>query len=327
MEALNAFTCVAPDTCAGAGGTGDVKTGYAGTYNVDEQHFTLLAAFQGQTLTQVVITDTNSSSTPILLGMTIAMLAPPTPAINTGGVLSAAAFGGFSSAAPGSWIEIYGANLATTTGPWASADFTGNTAPTNLSGTTVTIGGQPAFVDYVSPTQVNAQVPSNVATGQQRLVVNLPYSSTAPYLLNINAIEPGLLAPSTFLIGGTQYVVALETDGLTYVLPPGAIAGVTSARAKAGQTIVMYGIGFGTVTPGIPAGQIAAGSNSLNATLQIFIGGQLATVSYEGLAPGFVGLYQFNVVVPAVAASDKVPVTFSLGGTLGTQTLYLAVGS
>ncbi len=57
------------------------------------------------------------------------------------------------------------------------------------------------------------------------------------------------------------------------------------------------------------------------------IGNQTAVVQYAGLAPGFVGLYQFNVVVPNVVASNKVGVTFTLGGTAGTQTLYIAVGN
>ena len=67
--------------------------------------------------------------------------------------------------------------------------------------------------------------------------------------------------------------------------------------------------------------------STLNTSLQISIGGKSATLSYWGLAPNFVGLYQFNVVVPNVAASDAVPLTFTLGGVSGTQTLYLAVGN
>jgi uncharacterized protein (TIGR03437 family) len=48
-------------------------------------------------------------------------------------------------------------------------------------------------------------------------------------------------------------------------------------------------------------------------------------LTYFGLAPGFVGLYQFDVVVPAVPDNDLVPLTFNLGGVAGTQTLYIAV--
>jgi uncharacterized protein (TIGR03437 family) len=79
------------------------------------------------------------------------------------------------------------------------------------------------------------------------------------------------------------------------------------------------------VTPNIPAGQIVADSNTLTLPLQISFGSTLGTVSYSGLAPTLVGLYQFNVVVPNVADGDTVPLTFTLGGAAGTQTLFTAV--
>jgi uncharacterized protein (TIGR03437 family) len=248
------------------------------------------------------------------------------PSIKTGGVVSASEFGEFSAIAPGSWIEIYGTNLATTTRGWATSDFSGNNAPTSLSGTSVTIGGQSAFVDYVSPIQVNAQVPSNVAPGSQSVIVKTPSGTTASSTITVNQTEPGLLAPPQFLIGQTQYVGALFSDGVTYVMPPGIISGITSQAAQPGQTITLYGVGFGSVIPNIPAGQIVQQQNTLAASLHIYFGGTLATISYSGLAPGEVGLYQFNVVVPNVASpSNTVPVTFTLGGVSGTQTLYTAV--
>jgi len=93
------------------------------------------------------------------------------PSISSNGVVSASAFGGFSEIAPGSWIEIYGSNLASGTRGWAQSDFNGVNAPTSLDGTSVSIGGQAAFVDYISPGQVNALVPSNVSTGPQSMAV------------------------------------------------------------------------------------------------------------------------------------------------------------
>jgi uncharacterized protein (TIGR03437 family) len=53
----------------------------------------------------------------------------------------------------------------------------------------------------------------------------------------------------------------------------------------------------------------------------------VTNVPYSGLAPGFTGLYQFNVVVPATTGSGAVPLTFTVDGAAGTQTLYLAVGN
>jgi uncharacterized protein (TIGR03437 family) len=258
------------------------------------------------------------------------------PAISKGGVTSAYQFGALASPAPGSWIEIYGSNLATDSRSWATTDFTGNNAPTSLDGTSVTIGGQLAYVDYInsgsngSIPQVNVQVPATVPTGAQPIVVTVGSNVSQPLAINISATAPGLYAPPQqpqLLIGGNQYVGALFpiASPITYVLPPGAVTGLTSQRAKPGDTIILYGIGFGG---NVPAGQIAGSGDTLpTGAFQISFDGTPATVNYAGLAPNYVGLYQFNVVVPNVAANDLTPVTFTLGGVAGTQTLYTAIGN
>jgi uncharacterized protein (TIGR03437 family) len=245
------------------------------------------------------------------------------PAINSGGVVSAAAFGSFTSIAPGSWIEIYGKNLAVDTTTWDGL-FSGVNAPTSVNRTSVSIGGQLAFIDYISPGQVNAQVPSNVLTGTQPIVVTTAAGASAAYNITVNATQPGLLAPANFLVGGKQYVVAQFTDG-TYVLPPNTIAGVTSRQAKPGETIVIYGVGFGSVIPDIPAGQIVQQNNNLILPVQVSIGGTQAVLGYSGLAQTSIGLYQFNVVVPSVANNDAAPITFTLGGASASQTLFTAI--
>jgi len=245
------------------------------------------------------------------------------PSVKSGGIISASSFGAFTAVAPSSWIEIYGSNLAATTENWTNA-FTGVNAPISLGGTSVTIGGQSAFIDYVSPGQVNAQVPSNVTAGTQPVVVMTSSGSSTSTNITVNATEPGLLAPSAFLIERKQYVGALSLTG-TYVLPPGSVSGLSSQAAQPGDTIILYGVGFGPVTPATPAGQIVSGTNALVSPIRISIGGVQAQVTYAGLSPGSVGLYQFNVVVPSVSANNATPVTFTLGGVAGTQTLYTAV--
>jgi uncharacterized protein (TIGR03437 family) len=247
-----------------------------------------------------------------------------TPTIQSGGVVTASAFGGFKHAAPGSWIEIYGSALATDTRGWAGTDFSGTNAPTALNNTSVTIGGQRAFVSYISPGQVNVQVPSNIAAGTQNLVVSTPNGDTASYPLTIAASDPGVLAPASFIVNGRQYLAALHTDG-TFVLPPGSIAGLPTRQAAPGETIILYGIGFGPVTPNIPAGQIVTVTNQLSQPAQFLFNGTAGTAQYAGLAPNFVGLYQFNVVVPNVSDNDALPFSFTLGGTPGGQSLYTAV--
>jgi uncharacterized protein (TIGR03437 family) len=270
---------------------------------------------------------TYPNSTGPFIGYVAANPPPPVPPVpSVSGVVSASAFGDFPNVAPGSWIEIYGSNLAPDSRSWTGSDFSGNNAPTMLDGVSVTIGGQSAFVDYISAGQVNAQVPSNVSIGGMvPLVVTNGNTASQPVNVAVQATEPGLLAPSSFKIGGNQYVVALLPDG-SYVLPTGAIPGVSSRPAHPGDEIVMYGVGFGAVTPEIDAGVVVTQSNQLALPLQIsFAQTPAQSIAYGGLAPNYVGLYQFNVVVPAVPASDLVPLTFNLGGVAGAQTLFTAV--
>ncbi|HXB71417.1 MAG TPA: choice-of-anchor V domain-containing protein [Candidatus Acidoferrales bacterium] len=250
------------------------------------------------------------------------------PTIPAGGVVSAGAFGGFTSVAPGSWMEIFGSNLSATTRGWAGSDFTGTKAPVSLDNVKVTIGGQAAFIDFISPEQVNAQVPTGTPTGSQQMTVTNSNGTSSAYNITVNAVEPGLLGPSNFRVNGKQYAVAQFSDG-SFVMPPGSLAGFTTRQAKPGETIVIYGVGFGPVLDSgnldIPAGTIVTGLNKLSTACTMSIGGSAATLSYQGLAAGFVGLYQFNVIVPNIANNDLAPLTFALNGVAGSQTLFLAV--
>lgn len=259
------------------------------------------------------------------------------PAI--GGVITNSSFGGFSTIAPGSWIEIYGCafgGAAYKPGPepnpfpaepwrtWTAGDFNGNNAPTSLDAVNVNIGGAPAFIEYISPTQINAQVPFGISTGTLPITVTNVNGTSAALGVGVNGAAAGLLAPASWKISGKQYVVATTADSGTYIAPPGISAG-KSRPAKPGETIVLYGVGFGSVAPSIDAGQIVTQLNQLVEPFTILFGQTPAQVLYSGLAPGSVGLYQFNVVVPAVPDGDLIPLTFSLGGVPGAQTLYTAV--
>ena len=256
----------------------------------------------------------------------------PEPVINA--VVTASDFGAFTTVAPGAWIEIYGANFAPTAASWSGADFSGNNAPTSLDGIQVSIGKQVArqnaFVEYVSPGQVNVQLPSGFATGTQGIELtsgNLtPGSLTSdPFFVDAQNTSAGLLAPPSFNIGGNQYVVAILPDG-SYALPAGAISGVASRPAKPGETVVLYGVNFGAVTPTLDAGMIETQTNQLASPFQVSFGTTPAQLAYDGLAPNYVGLYQFNIVVPSVPAADLVPFSFTLNNVPSAQTLSIAVG-
>src|ERR1039457_3045754 len=197
-------------------------------------------------------------------------------------------------------------------------------APTSLDGVTVTVGGQSAFVYFVSPGQVDALLPSGINAGRQALTVGRAGSISAPYSLEVSTTQPGLWAPASFNAGGRQYAAAVFPDYRTFVLPPGTIPGVVSRQAHPGETIILLGTGFGAVTPDIPAGRIVTELHHLVSPLTFSFGETPVTPAYAGLMPsgGAVGLYQFNLVVPAVPDNDAVPLSFTLGGAPGGQPLF-----
>jgi uncharacterized protein (TIGR03437 family) len=280
---------------------------------------------------QVYFADDENSVIRLLTPVPLVSVTPSVaPKIDLSGVVSDSQYGGFSAVAPGSWVEIHGVNLASNARSWTVADFHGAQAPTSLDGTSVTIGGQAAFISYISPNEIIAQIPSGVGLGPQDVRVSTAAGASDPQQIAVNQVQPGLLAPAALKIGDRQYAEAIFTDGTTLALPAVAMSGAMQGSAPArvphaGETIVLYGVGFGTVTPDPGAGNIVANDNNLILPFQVYFGGMPATVSYAGLAPGMIGLYQFNVVVPETTPGDAVPLTFSVGPTSGEQVLYTAV--
>ena len=256
------------------------------------------------------------------------VLAPQTsnaPNITT--VQSAGAFNASAGLASGTWLEIYGTNLSTTSRTWACTDFTNNcqNAPTSLDSVSVTIDGIPAYVDYISSTQVNVLAPddANLGAGIPIVLSNNGVPSNT-ITMQKNATAPALLAPSSFMVNGTQYVVAQFADQ-TFVGKTGLISGLSFRPAKPGDTIIIYGIGFGPVTPSVASGTVASVQNSLQNAATFSFGQTPAQLSYGGLAPNFVGLYQFNVVVPNISPGD-LQLNVSVGGVPLKQTMFVTIG-
>jgi uncharacterized protein (TIGR03437 family) len=137
----------------------------------------------------------------------------------------------------------------------------------------------------------------------QSAPVDLLVADTAPGIFTVNSQGTGQAAA---LVGGTAQIAA----------PVGSIPGANAAPATAGQTISLFLSGLGAVTNPPVDGSPSSASNLSNtiATPIVSIGGVPATVSYSGLAPGEVGLYQINVVVPAgTMTGSSVPVNVSIG--------------
>jgi uncharacterized protein (TIGR03437 family) len=153
------------------------------------------------------------------------------------------------------------------------------------------VGGRRAFVYYISSTQVNVLAPVGGLAGPEPVVLTNSDGSSAPVM-----VPQADYSPSFFLFGG-KYVAAAHANG-TYLGPTALGNGFTPAAP--GETVVLYGNGFGQISPAIVPGA-GAQAGTLPIKPIITIGGLIATVSFAGaISPG---LYQFNVVVPANAAS------------------------
>jgi uncharacterized protein (TIGR03437 family) len=193
-----------------------------------------------------------------------------------------------------------------------------------LDGTSATINGKPAFVYYISPTQINVQAPADSATGSAiPIAVTAPGGGMASSSGTKAALAPGMLAPASFNANGKQYLVAQFSDGV-YVGNAGFILGVAARPAKPGDVITVYGVGFGDVNPAIGPGVIVSAQNTLVSPVSVQFGSVNATLTYQGLSPNYVGLYQFNIIVPTLPDGDY-QINVAQGGVPLTQIFYLTV--
>ena len=234
---------------------------------------------------------------------------PPKPVIRTtSGVVNAASYQ--APIAPGSWVTIFGSNLAPRTRSWDPAtEIIGGILPTSLDGVSVTINRKPAAICYISPDQLNVQAPDDTATGTVQVVVKTKEGgSSDPVNVQLRAAAPALFA---FWLEGGPYVAAVHLDG-TLVGKPGLIAGAATRAPVPGDIVQLYGTGYGETEPAVAAGTLFTGAAKLKATVTVYIGVRRAEVLFAGLAGA--GLYQFNVKVPSVDPGD-VAVEVRVGST------------
>ena len=249
--------------------------------------------------------------------MTLTVISKDAPIVTMGGIVPV--YSSSATIAPGSWISIYGSNLAGTTAVW-NGDF-----PTSLGGVSVTVNGKPAYLWFVSPTQINLQAPDDTATGTVNVVVTNENGSVT----STTTLAP--TSPSFSVLGDGKHLAAviLTPDGSgsygggQYDLsgPAGAFA-FNTRPVKPGEQLELFGVAFGPTNPMVPAGQNPDQPAPVVNPVSITIGGVPAEVSFAGITSA--GLYQFNLTVPNVASGDQT-VTATVAGVVTQTGLVIAV--
>ncbi len=216
--------------------------------------------------------------------------------------------------APGAIVAIFGTDLA------SDILLAGEVPlPTTLGDTSVTFDDVAAPLFFVSGTQINAQVPFELSPGAGTVTVQVKRGSeaSAAQLIALAAVSPGIF---TLNQQGTGPGAILHAENFQPVNE--------SAPARPGEFLLVFCTGLGPVQPEVQSGEVAPNIPPLAETIStplVNIAGIAAAVTFSGLAPGFVGLYQMNVQVPAGVPSGTQSVEVIINNVPGSAEVTIAV--
>jgi uncharacterized protein (TIGR03437 family) len=203
----------------------------------------------------------------------------------------------------------------------------GTSWPTELGGTRVLVNNQPVPVYYASYDQINFQVPYDATPGSVEVRVERDGQRG-----NAVSLVVAERAPKILTLGAAGYGVIVNYSDGSFPMPP--TPGIPSHPAKAGDVLVIYAINLGETTPPIAAGAVPPGQEPLARVVPTpmvyFNGGLMGTAaavspSFAGLSPGWVGLYQLNVVVPeGLHSTNLMPIYIDMEG-VKSNVVYIAL--
>ena len=239
----------------------------------------------GNSFVQSAVNPTDANAYEIDFGVRMPPLSGAGVFLNPQGVVNGASFApAGNSISPGEFITLFGSGL----GP-AQLQVATPPYPPSVGGVSVAINNIPAPVYLASDGQLNVLVPYGAQGTTARIVVNnngktsnavdVPLAKTSPGVFSLDVTGTG---PGTILHADFTLVNA-------------------ASPAKKGETVLVFLTGLGGTSPAVADGT-AGGSNPpsrTNADVAVLVGGIPADVSFAGLAPGFPGLYQLNVKIPA----------------------------
>jgi uncharacterized protein (TIGR03437 family) len=265
-------------TLSGLGSSASASITVSGA-NLPVGSDTITAQYSGNSLyapatASVVINVSSSTSTSLVIS----------------GITNGASFR--QSYAPGMILTVFGSGLAPST--WSASTLP---LPAQLAGVSATINGIDAPLYYVSPTQLNMQI---------------PYEVPVNALITLKVTNNGQTGTTTFTSQPAAPGIFTNTTG----------ALVPAASASTGQTISLYLTGQGAVSPSIATGAAPSLGTSIanlpgpQQPVTVLVGGLPAHIQFAGIPPDLVGVTQINFVVPAGLAPGTQPVAVSIGGVL-----------
>jgi len=203
-----------------------------------------------------------------------------------------------SAVAPGGLMTLYGANLSPTNQATSTIPV-----PTALANSCITVNGQPIPLIFVSPTQINAQMPFQ-AVGAETIVVHTPGGVSDNFNLTVQPT-----APAVFLSG----VAGPQNNLPTVIRYNNGLLATDSNPIHPGDTLIIYVTGLGQTNPVGVTGYPSSVASAVTAPV-VTLGNTTLNVIYAGSAPGEVGVYQINATVPGgVTTGLSLPLTITQG--------------
>ncbi len=228
------------------------------------------------------------------------------PTLQSDGTVNGATFLRNVAVAPGGIVTLFGSNFASLPATASGAPY-----PTLLGETSVTFNGVAAPLFYVSPGQINAQAPFEVPAGTATVQVKRGAAVSSPTAVTVAPFSPGI-----FIMDQVTSQGAILHANFSLV------SGTNPAHA--GETLLIYATGLGPLQGVVRTGDPAPVANTTTLPM-VHIGAFLANVTYSGMAPGFAGLYQVNVVVPAGLPQGSQPVQITMNG-VASNVATVAIG-
>jgi uncharacterized protein (TIGR03437 family) len=242
------------------------------------------------------------------------------PTISSGGIVNAGS--GKAEIASKGWTSLFGSNLAAETKVVAGSDIVDGRFPTSLGNVRVEVNGKAAFISFISPGQVNFQVPDDDAQGNVSVEAMNGGARSGAATVAKQPLSPAFLP---FVdADGKRYIAARHAD-FSVLGKANLFAGLSTTPARPGEVILLFAVGFGPTNPAVEAGRIATSVASTTSPVIVRFGEIVAEVSYAGLSPGSSMLYQLNAKVPDTAPVGDVAVTAEINGIKTQENIFITV--